>query len=100
LREFLECPMQASAKTLLGLEREDEEDRAAVEDEPLRSGPGTATLLVREALARALRRGQDVGETYAALARPKTLTGELPQGVLGGLERDLHLDRLAAQAEQ
>jgi exodeoxyribonuclease V gamma subunit len=94
LRELLECPLQASARTLLGLERDEDEDAAAVEDEPLRSGPGTTTMLVRDAFARALRRNEDVRAAYAAVARPKTLAGELPQGVLGELERDLHLGRL------
>jgi exodeoxyribonuclease V gamma subunit len=95
LRAFLECPMQGSAKALLGLERDDDEDPAEVEDEALRSSRLVETVLLRDAFARALRRGEDPRVSYAALARPRELGGKLPTGALGAVERDLHGELLA-----
>jgi len=95
LRGFLECPMQGSAKALLGLERDDDEDPAEVEDEALRSSRLVETVLLRDAFARALRRGEDPRVSYAALARPRELGGKLPTGALGAVERDLHGELLA-----
>ncbi len=95
LRAFLECPLQGSARALLGLERDDEEDPAEVEDEPLRSSRLVETVLVREAFARALRRGEEPPTAYAALARPRELAGKLPTGALGAVERELHGELLA-----
>ncbi len=95
LRSFLECPMQGSAKALLGLERDDDEDPAEVEDESLRSSRLVETILLRDAFARSLRRGEDPRAAYAALARPRELGGKVPTGALGEVERALHGELLA-----
>jgi exodeoxyribonuclease V gamma subunit len=95
LRAFLECPLQGSAKALLGLERDDDEDPAEVEDESLRSSRLVETILLRDAFARALRRGEDPAAAYHALARRRELAGEVPTGALGEVERALHTELLA-----
>lgn len=95
LRAFLQCPLQGSARALLGLERDDEEDPAEVEDETLRSSRLVEAMLLSDALARSLRLGESPRAAYAALARPGELGGKLPTGALGEIERALHGDLLA-----
>jgi exodeoxyribonuclease V gamma subunit len=99
LRAFLECPLQGSARAVLGLEREDESDPAEVEDEALRSSSLVGTVLLRDAFARSLRGGEEIAVAYRALARPLELGGRVPTGALGEVERDLHVELLEGWRE-
>ncbi|HEV8238385.1 MAG TPA: exodeoxyribonuclease V subunit gamma [Thermoanaerobaculia bacterium] len=95
LRRFLECPLQSSAEVLLGVQRDDDEDPATVEDESLASGRRDETTLLGDSLARALREGSDAREVYARIARRRELAGAAPTGPLGEIERQLHRELLA-----
>lgn len=95
LRRFLECPLQSSAEVLLGVQREDDENPATVEDESLASGRRDETTLLGDSLARALREGGDSREAYAGIARRRELAGAAPTGPLGEIERQLHRELLA-----
>ena len=95
LRTFLECPMQTSAALTLGLAREDEDDPSRVEDESFRSARKDEVLLLRDAMALAARRRVPPERPYLELARRRELAGQMPTGVLGEIERELHLELLA-----
>src|SRR6185436_8709804 len=95
LRRFLECPLQSSAEVLLGVQRDDDEDPATVEDESLASGRRDETTLLGDSLSRALREGADAREVYAGIARRRELGGAAPTGPLGEIERQLHRELLA-----
>jgi exodeoxyribonuclease V gamma subunit len=95
LRRFLECPLQSSAEVLLGIQRDDDEDPATVEDEALTSGRRDETTLLGDSLSRALREGVDAREVYAGIARRRELAGAAPTGPLGEIERQLHRELLA-----
>jgi exodeoxyribonuclease V gamma subunit len=96
LRAFLECPLQSSAGAVLGLNRDDDEDPARVEDESFRTSRRDETMLLRDAMALAVRRGVTPEEPYRALARRRELAGQMPTGVLGEVERELHVELLVA----
>lgn len=99
LRDFLECPLQGSAATVLGLRRDDQEDVARVEEEVFRTPPRDETTLLRDALATATRRGGAATDAYGELARRRELAGAAPTGLLGEIERELHAELLAGWQE-
>ena len=95
LRNFLECPLQSSAALALGLAREDDDDPSRVEDEAFRTARKDETVLLRDAMALAARRRVPPEGPYLELARRRELAGQMPTGVLGEIERELHLELLA-----
>jgi exodeoxyribonuclease V gamma subunit len=88
LRRFLECPLQAWARAVIGL-REDDDDLAVRRDEPFQAGPLRRTLLLREVLFEMLREGvagDRLAEVYARRVRPLALSSQLPAGVFHEVE--------------
>jgi exodeoxyribonuclease V gamma subunit len=86
LRRFLECPLQGYASYWLRL-AEDEEDPFATADEPFAVAlPGEVRLL-RGALGDALVQGRDPLAEYERRADLLELTGALPTGLFGAVER-------------
>jgi exodeoxyribonuclease V gamma subunit len=90
LRGILECPLQAAARAVLGLEREAEEDPEEDDDEPLAPGHLEQIGLLREVMGRALRRDEDPLALYQELARRRRLAGLLPAGLPGQIASELH----------
>ncbi len=95
LRRFLECPLQASARTLLRLE-EDEEAPALLESEPFEASPLEATILRRELFERVVRGRGNAGELLARLSSPRIARGRLPADHFGSLEAPEHLQVVEA----
>ncbi len=91
LREFLKCPMQGSAKVVLGLYDEEEEDLIAAESEPFESDFLTRLMLVRRALNECFSEGQWEWSAMEAkideIARVAELRGDLPAGFFFDAER-------------
>ena len=88
LRQFLECPLQGSARFVLRL-REDDGDLLAREDEVFRASALDRAHLLRAAF----RRGGDRA-AYDEAAHRFELKGTRPTGAYGDAERKLHLEIL------
>ena len=88
LRQFLECPLQGSARFVLRL-REDDGDLLAREDEVFRASALDRAHLLRAAF----RRGGDRA-AYDEAAHRFELKGTRPTGAFGDAERKLHLEIL------
>jgi len=88
LRRFLECPLQGSARFLLRLE-EDIEDQALIEDEPFEGGRFAHISGQRQVFLEWLRHNgarsfEDLIEEWAG---PRIASGELPAGILWQVEK-------------
>ena len=88
LRQFLECPLQGSARFVLRL-REDDADLLAREDEVFRASASDRARLLRAAF----RDGGDRA-AYDEAAHRFELKGSRPTGAFGDAERQLHLEIL------
>ncbi|MFH0902766.1 MAG: exodeoxyribonuclease V subunit gamma [Pseudomonadota bacterium] len=98
IRSFLECPLQGSARYVLGLAEEDD-DLLALEHEPFRTGTMDGAVLIREAALEALRSGRDPREAYGSRAAIVEARGRMPLGVFGAAEKHRHLATIQAWLE-
>lgn len=100
LRQFLESPLQASARWSLGMRGDEEEDLLAVDDEIFEPAYVESVLLMREVFERALteragaRDAAALAARYDARARFLELQGVLPTGVFFREARNRHLEAL------
>lgn len=99
LRQFLESPLQASARWILGLRADDEEDLLDVEDELFEASYVRSLLLARDvfletATAKPLDDEPAFLPAYEDKARYLELRGELPTGPFHAGERKKHLELL------
>ncbi|MFW5968559.1 MAG: hypothetical protein ACOCV2_13630, partial [Persicimonas sp.] len=99
LRRFLESPLQASARWVLGLRREEADDILDRDDEPFAPSYVGSLVLARDVFLRASREGAsvdgaDFAPVYDEQARHLELKGELPTGPFGDGARTQHLKML------
>jgi exodeoxyribonuclease V gamma subunit len=94
LVKFLEMPLQGWARFRLGLDELEEDDVLARDCEPFETDYREETLLLREVLFGAARRGEPLEVTYDALVRDRELRGLGPTGVFAQGERADHLRAL------
>jgi exodeoxyribonuclease V gamma subunit len=106
IRRFLECPLQGFASAVLGLREDEEEDVAALEDEPFGASPLERTMILREVFVEAARAAGSsfdlaaLAAAYDRAATPRELAGKLPAGIFGRSERGRHLEVLGAWRDQ
>lgn len=104
LSEFLQSPLQAWGKRLLGFREADSGDPLADADEPFATDALTATPLLRQAFFDALDRvpadqpleSADLEAAYEERVLRAQLAGKLPTGVFQRANRSKHLDVLAS----
>lgn len=100
LRQFLESPLQASARWSLGIRGDEVEDLLAVDDEVFETSYVESLMLMRDVFARTLtdaahaREVSGLEQCYDARARFLELQGVLPTGVFFREARSRHLDAL------
>jgi exodeoxyribonuclease V gamma subunit len=99
LRQFIESPLQASARWMLGLRSDDEQDLLDVEDEIFESSYVGSLMLARDVfLETVTSRAPDENPAflpvYEEKARYLELRGELPTGPFHEGERKKHLELL------
>ncbi|MFP4599839.1 MAG: exodeoxyribonuclease V subunit gamma [Persicimonas sp.] len=104
LRQFLESPLQASARWVLGLRTEDEDDVLEREDESFESSYVGSLLLARDVFTQAVtesapREELDFSAIYEEQARYLELKGELPTGPFRTGERTRHLELMRTWRE-
>src|SRR5690554_325478 len=105
LRQFLESPLQASARWSLGMRGDEEEDLLAVDDEIFEPAYVESLRLMREVFERTLtepagaRDAAQLAARYDARARFLELQGVLPTGVFFREARNRHLEALAVWQE-
>lgn len=98
LRNFLLCPLQGSARVVLGIYSEDEGDVLDSDHEPFEAEFLTRLKLVRGAFRDALMEGE-IDEAsrrrfFDRRAEAARLSGELPAGIFFDAERDRCLQML------
>jgi len=93
LRAWLECPVQGTARVRLHL-RDEEEDPAALEEEPMASSALTRARVRRAALIRASREEGSLVDGYHSARREAVRRGEAPPGLFGLAEVTEDLDQL------
>ncbi|MBK8725704.1 MAG: exodeoxyribonuclease V subunit gamma [Holophagaceae bacterium] len=100
LRAWLECPVQGTARVRLRL-RDETEDPAGLEEEPLASTGLVRALVRRTALLEASRAGTDTGKdlesAYLRARGEAVRRGEAPPGIFGAAEMEADLALLALQ---
>ncbi len=95
LRQFLECPLQASASFLLGLRRDDDDDDVFdLDDEPFATAPLPEAVLLRDVFLTALSEQRSMAAVYAERSRRVELEGKTPTGLFREVDRDRHLRML------
>jgi len=95
LRAFLECPLQASAKRMLGLFEEDGEDRSNLAFEPSELDRLTTWQLLDPVWDAALREGPEVLEAVLKQQVERfDLEGRMPAEVLKSVLQEQHLKDL------
>ena len=95
LRAFLECPLQASAKRMLGLFEEDGEDRSSLAFEPSELDRLAAWQLLDPVWDAALREGPEALEPALQQQVERfDLEGRMPAGVLKSALQEQHLKDL------
>jgi exodeoxyribonuclease V gamma subunit len=101
LRRFLEDPLQASARFRLGLDADEDEGLADVEDEPFDVPNRDRTAVLRESMSAALSAAQAVpaweavSASYQRRALADALTGKQPAGVFHAAEDRRQRETLA-----
>ena len=91
LRRFLECPLQGSARAVLGLWNEDDEDDwLSRVEEPLDASFLLRAMLLREAFWTAPADGAASKVAYEAAFARHQLRGELPVGFFGDRLAEAH----------
>ncbi len=93
LRCFLECPLQGWARSVLGIERDDETHLLGVEDEPFETRPLDSTILLRDAFVECLRGSGSTRDLYQQRVLRAQSRGLWPAGPLAReqQEKDLKL---------
>ena len=103
LRKFLQCPLQGSAKVLLGIYSEEADDVLDADHEPFEAEFLTRLAIVRQALEEALVDGdlsdEHLREVFDKRARTAALSGTLPAGVFFEAERDKSIQLLRSYAK-
>jgi exodeoxyribonuclease V gamma subunit len=94
VRGFLECPLQGSARAVLGVEPDADEDLLHRDTEPFAPHPLESVTLMREAFTGFVHTGRDLQEAYGELARRAELGGRMPTGVFGARARRDHLEAM------
>jgi exodeoxyribonuclease V gamma subunit len=94
IRGFLECPLQGSAKFLLHMRDDDEEDLLTREDEAFETSRLHKSIILKRVFLNALREGKDLAATYEDVQTYHELRGDFPTGIFGDSERDDHLSIL------
>jgi exodeoxyribonuclease V gamma subunit len=99
LRQFLESPLQSSARWILGLRSDDDQDLLDVEDEVFESSYVDSLMLARDVFletitSRAPSESPDFLPIYQQKARYLELRGELPTGPFHQGEQKKHLELL------
>jgi exodeoxyribonuclease V gamma subunit len=101
LRRFLECPLQGSVESLLGLDADEADgdaEAALREYEALDEARVETVPMLREAFVRAIAAGGSDGAAlaaaYDALAERRRVAGRLPAGLFGAATRTRHLELL------
>jgi exodeoxyribonuclease V gamma subunit len=88
LRRFLEDPLQASARFVLGMRDEEDEDAADATDEPFDTGGLELASLLRKTMTSAILSAQgtpawaDLDQAHARLALAAELGAQVPTGLL------------------
>jgi exodeoxyribonuclease V gamma subunit len=105
LRTFLECPLQGYAKAILRMRGDEEEDLIDLEDEPFASaGPGLVPLLSEVCLEALVPSTEPdflkrLEATYDARVEREILSGRMPSGVFGQIDRDAQLRTMQGWAD-
>lgn len=105
LRQFLESPLQASARWSLGMRGDDEKDLLAVDDEIFEAPYVESLMLMRDVFERTFTDPQGTRDAlaletcYDVRARFLELQGALPTGVFFDEARSRHLEALAIWQE-
>ena len=96
LRAWLECPVQGTARVRLRL-RDEAEDLAGLEEEPMDSSALTRAMMRRSALLQASRKSIRPDEAYRRVRAEAMRSGEAPPGIFGDAEAKEDLDLLQSQ---
>ncbi len=99
LRRFLECPLQGSARLLLGLDEDDDDDPTEVEDEPFALAPLELAKLLRHAFDDVVAGKSTPERAYDEHALRLELGGVAPTGFFGRVAREEGLGALRAWVE-
>lgn len=105
LRGFLECPLQGSAKFLLRLGEDEDEDILLEESELFETSLRARSILLHDVFWEKLvrqqreRTEQDFGQLYDARARYWELVGQVPTGPFYRAARQRHLRTLETWAD-
>jgi exodeoxyribonuclease V gamma subunit len=91
IRNFLECPLQGSARFLLRMRDDEEEDVLAREDEAFEASSLHQAIVLRKVFTTALASGEKLTDAYDDVQTRYELRGTLPTGVFGESEREEHL---------
>jgi exodeoxyribonuclease V gamma subunit len=95
LRKFLECPLQGSARYVLRLWGDEEQDVLARENEPFGLTILEDIVFLREVFGEAMRRGARVRDVYDERAALRELCGRRPTAVFDEVLREVHSRDLA-----
>ena len=104
LRSFLECPLQGYAKAVLRMRTDREEDLIDVEDEPFETKGLLSTILLPELCLDALASSAEgdfakrVAAVFDARVEREVLSGRMPSGVFGQVERAAQLEQISGWA--
>jgi exodeoxyribonuclease V gamma subunit len=101
IRNFLECPLQGSARFLLRMRDDEDEDVLAREDEAFEASRLHRAIILRKVFLTALGSGkkptdESLATAYDQIKTRYELKGELPTGVFAASDREQHLGILAS----
>lgn len=100
LRRFLECPLQGSARTVLGLVEDESDDPLAREDEPFTTPQIHRTQMLRDVFLESMSTGAPLESCYAARAAREGMHGITPTGMFAQVERRVHVKILEQWEDQ
>ncbi len=100
LRAFFESPVQAWARSQLGLDDLPDDETLTRSDEPFDLAANVRATVLREALEASLRTpGREPTACYDAIVHAWTLRGQFPVGVFGSAQRAVDLELLHSWRE-
>ncbi len=100
LRAFFESPVQAWARSQLGLDDLPDDDTLTRSDEPFDLAANVRATVLREALEASLRTpGREPTACYDAIVAAWLLRGQFPVGVFGSAQRAVDLELLHSWRE-
>lgn len=91
LRRYLECPLQGAARYALGMREEDDGGDPESGDEPLEQSPLETAIMLRDVLARARGRREEIAARYDEAYRHRMLMSAAPVGPFAERLRRKHL---------